>query len=264
MATDSDYYELLGISTEADEDEIRHAFRERVRACHPDRVANLDEDLRKLAEEKMVLLNEAYAVLRNPARRAAYDDRRLRAQMPSRPLHGPAPPSPSSPSPPRPPSIDDHVSREQFAGREFVTRAACEEFEIRVKQVVGGNAEWTPVALPGTTMAIKATRGRSDYYFVLAAPPQLDEKSLRRFLRQITTWSGKLETRWWGNVMALGFLGAVEFEKRDRLCRIVDQFNRRALEKETLGPVTMVDLVNWQVFPGQGDLDARLRSLLCG
>jgi hypothetical protein len=258
MATDSDYYDILGIAAEADQAEIRRAFRERVRACHPDRVANLDAELRQLAEEKMVQLNEAYAVLRNPARRAAYDDRRLRARTPSPPISSPS----ATPVPTPPHRVDEFVSRDQFAGREFVTRAACEEFETRVKHALGGNAEWTPVALPGATMAVKATRGRADYYFVLVAPPLLDEKSLRRFLRQIKTWSGKLDTRWWGKVRALGFLGAVEFEGRDRLCRIVEQFNENALDNATLGPVTMVDLVNWQVFPGQVDLDARLSSLL--
>jgi curved DNA-binding protein CbpA len=262
MASDSDYYDILGIAVEADQAEIRRAFRERVRACHPDRVANLDVDLRQLAEEKMVQLNEAYAVLRNPARRAAYDDRRLRAHPSSSTL--PTPSAPAASPPPAVPHVDEFVSRDRFAGREFVTRAACEEFETRVKHVLGGHANWTPVALPGTTLAMKATLGRADYYFVLAAPPQLDEKSLRRFLRQIKTWSGKLETRWWGKVRALAFLGAVEFEGRDHLCRIVEQFNRKTRDNETLGPVTMVDLVNWQVFPGQVDLDARLSSLLRG
>ena len=263
MTTDSDYYAVLDIDSEANQEEIRHAFRERVRACHPDRVANLDADLRQLAEEKMVRLNEAYAVLRNPARRAAYDDQRFRTPVlpaPAPPVHSPTPPQAAPPPPP----FDQHVSREHFAGREFVSRAACEEFETRVKQVLGGHAGWTPVALPGTTLALRGTMGRSDYYFVLAAPPQLDERSLRRFLRQISSWSSRLETRWWGKVLALGFLGAVEFEGRDRLCEIVEQFNQQIVDHQTLGPVTMVDLVNWQVFPGQGDLDTRLSSLLRG
>jgi len=229
MATKPDYYAVLKVDAEASPDEIRHAFRERVRACHPDRVANLDDDLRALAEKKMVQLNEAYAVLRNPARRAAYDDQLIRTHAPAA-----LTPSPSVPRrEPSPPPVDEHVSREQFAGREFVSRAACEEFETR-----------------------------SDYYFVLAAPPKLDEKGLRRFLRQLKSWSSKLDTRWWRRVRALGFLGAVEFSHRERLCQIVEQFNQQTLDDAPLGPVTMVDLVNWQVFPGQGDLDTRLSSLL--
>lgn len=260
MAIKSDYYTVLGIDAEVDQDEIRRAFRERVRACHPDRVANLDVDLRQLAEKKMVALNEAYAVLRNPARRAAYDDWRLRAK--GSPAQTSARSTQQAKSSPPPPPVHEHVSREHFASREFVSRAASEEFETRVKQVLGGHADWTPVALPGTTLALKGSLGRSDYYFVLAAPPQLDEKSLRRFLRQMKNWSGQLETRWWGRVLALGFLGAVEFAGRDRLCHILEQFNRQTLEDKILGPVTMVDLVNWQVFPGEGDLDTRLSSLL--
>ena len=260
MATDSDYYAILGIEAEADHDEVRHAFRERVRACHPDRVASLDVDLQNLAEKKMVQLNEAYGVLRNPARRAAYDDQRLRTH--ASPAATPAPSVPRRSASPPPPPVDEHVSRDRFAGREFVSRAASEEFETHVKQVLGGHANWTPVVLPGTTLALRGTLGRSEYYFVLAAPPQLDEKSLRRFLRQMKSWSGTLPNRWWGRVLALGFLGAVEFAGRDRLCQILEQFNQQTLDNATLGPVTMVDLVNWQVFPGQGDLHTRLTSLL--
>jgi len=262
MATNSDYYEILGIEADAPQEEIRRSFRERVRACHPDRVANLDVDLRQLAAEKMVQLNEAYAVLRNPARRAAYDERLLRVNAPAAPIPQPTTPRRTPTPPPR--TVDEHVPREHFAGREIVSRAACEEFETRLKQALGGHTEWTPVALPGMTLALKGTVGRRDYYIVLAAPPRLDEKSLLRFLRQLRSWSSKLETRWWGRLLALGFLGSVEFADRERLCRIVEQFNQQTLDDETLGPVTMVDLVNWQVFPGQGDLDARLSSLLRG
>ena len=75
MTSENDYYALLGVTRDAAHNDIRKAFHERVRGCHPDLVANLDEDLKRLAEEKMVQLNEAYAVLRNAARRAAYDDR---------------------------------------------------------------------------------------------------------------------------------------------------------------------------------------------
>jgi curved DNA-binding protein CbpA len=262
MATNSDYYTILGIDVSADQDEVRRAFRERVRACHPDRVANLDAELRQLAEEKMVRLNEAYAVLRNPPLRVAYDALRLLPH--SSPVPEKSPPSVARKDqfPPTPSAIKEYASRERFASREFVSRAACEEFETRVKQVLGGHADWTPVALPRTTLALRATLGRSEHYFMFAAPPQLDEERLHRFLRQMMGWSDKRRSRWWRRVSAFGFLGAVEFVGHERLCQILERFNRRTLGNTTLGPVTMVDLANWQVFPGQGNLDSRLRSLL--
>ena len=59
-----------------------------------------------------------------------------------------------------------------------------------------------------------------------------------------------------------GFAGAVEFEERERLRRLVDQFNRRRKLGEPLGEATLIDLVNWHVAPGDADLQTRLRALL--
>jgi molecular chaperone DnaJ len=68
MATDKrDYYEVLGIERGASEDEIRRAFRNLAKQFHPD--VNKEPD----AEAKFKEINEAYAVLSDDERRAAYD-----------------------------------------------------------------------------------------------------------------------------------------------------------------------------------------------
>lgn len=63
-----DYYELLGINRQADEAEIKKAYRKLAMKHHPDRNAN-DKD----AEEKFKDIQKAYAVLSDPKKRAAYD-----------------------------------------------------------------------------------------------------------------------------------------------------------------------------------------------
>jgi molecular chaperone DnaJ len=65
--TDRDYYEVLGISRSASKDEIKQAFRRLARQHHPD--VNSAPD----AEERFKELNEAYAVLSDDDKRAAYD-----------------------------------------------------------------------------------------------------------------------------------------------------------------------------------------------
>lgn len=63
-----DYYELLGVNRNADDAEIKKAYRKLAMKHHPDR--NLDDDT---SEEKFKLVQKAYAVLSDKKKRAAYD-----------------------------------------------------------------------------------------------------------------------------------------------------------------------------------------------
>lgn len=65
--TRRDYYEVLDISRTANVDEIKRAYRRLARQYHPD--INRDED----AEERFKEVNEAYEVLSDDEKRAAYD-----------------------------------------------------------------------------------------------------------------------------------------------------------------------------------------------
>jgi len=64
----SDYYALLGVKRGAPEAEIKKAYRRLAMEFHPDRNGG-----DKAAEEKFKQITEAYEVLRDPDKRAAYD-----------------------------------------------------------------------------------------------------------------------------------------------------------------------------------------------
>ncbi len=63
-----DYYETLGVSRDADEGELKKAYRQLALQYHPDK--NPGD---KKAEERFKEINEAYAVLSDPDKRAQYD-----------------------------------------------------------------------------------------------------------------------------------------------------------------------------------------------
>src|SRR6476469_2481366 len=63
-----DYYDLLGVSRGADDAAIKAAYRNLAKEHHPDRKNGCKE-----SEARFKAINEAYDVLKDPQKRAAYD-----------------------------------------------------------------------------------------------------------------------------------------------------------------------------------------------
>lgn len=68
MAEEKDYYKILGVERNASADEIKKAYKKVAIKWHPDRNPGSKE-----AEEKFKQAAEAYDVLRDPDKRARYD-----------------------------------------------------------------------------------------------------------------------------------------------------------------------------------------------
>lgn len=89
MAT---HYEVLGVRPTSTPEEVRRAYHEQARRLHPDRAGGAPDDARAMQD-----VNEAWRVLRDPGRRAAYD----------RSLGAPAgPPAPTASTAPAAPAED--------------------------------------------------------------------------------------------------------------------------------------------------------------
>jgi molecular chaperone DnaJ len=66
----TDFYDILGVSKDASQEEIKKAYRAKARETHPD--VNKDDPK---AEEKFKAISEAYSVVGDPDKRAEYDMR---------------------------------------------------------------------------------------------------------------------------------------------------------------------------------------------
>ena len=86
-STTIDLYRILGVAPGADTIAIRHAYRQRARRYHPDAGGD---------ERRMMALNKAWAILRDPERREAYDREQRWPAVGSfsGSGRGPAPPTP--------------------------------------------------------------------------------------------------------------------------------------------------------------------------
>ena len=60
---EKDPYQILGVSRNASQEEIKSAFRKQAQRYHPDRVSHLGEEFQQLAKEKFQEIQEAYEML---------------------------------------------------------------------------------------------------------------------------------------------------------------------------------------------------------
>lgn len=70
-------YEIFGIPENADEKQIKKAYRRAMLLCHPDR--NPDD---KDAEEKSKLIGQVYEILSDPVKRGAYNAKLAQSRQP--------------------------------------------------------------------------------------------------------------------------------------------------------------------------------------
>merc|ERR1719394_370551 len=68
-----DYYKILAVDKNANEEEIKKAYRKRAMVHHPDRHAGATEVEKKDHEQKFKEVGEAYAILSEEKKRRMYD-----------------------------------------------------------------------------------------------------------------------------------------------------------------------------------------------
>ncbi|MBA8667849.1 ankyrin repeat domain-containing protein [Holosporaceae bacterium 'Namur'] len=69
----ANYYEILGISQSASQEEIRKAYRTQARICHPDKIKSKDSDIKQACNDAFLKISEAYETLTDNSKRQIYD-----------------------------------------------------------------------------------------------------------------------------------------------------------------------------------------------
>ena len=92
-----DPYAILGVTAKASDDDLDQAFRGLVRQHHPDTRTSSESD--NDADQRLQAILTAYATLRDPIRRAAYDRTRARPATANRALQPRSPTAPQTSAP---------------------------------------------------------------------------------------------------------------------------------------------------------------------
>jgi curved DNA-binding protein CbpA len=76
-------YDTLEVIPTASAETIHAAYRSLISRYHPDKVAGIGPELQAVANARTKEINHAYDMLRDPVRRANYDEELLEAESPS-------------------------------------------------------------------------------------------------------------------------------------------------------------------------------------
>ena len=86
-AAPTDLYAILGLTPQATQAQLRHAYRALLRQCHPDTRGTERDQPSASTDAALQEVLAAYEVLRDPARRADYDRLRAATARKNVPVH---------------------------------------------------------------------------------------------------------------------------------------------------------------------------------
>lgn len=267
-----DYYGLIEVAPTASTDEIRRAFRGLIARYHPDKVQHLGKEFQAMAADRAAELTEAYRILSDAERRAAYDSQRDQgvggAPSPET-MPAPAPPSSERPNgdenPPRRPAAHEappagrpsasQFSQERASRDAFVRQALVGKLRHALALMLGPVEEppvrgFDVVAVARSKLFSRAKHPR----FLARFVPLVDTQAVA----ETWGWAGRWDVPA-GEVVCvilMGFVLAPSVELADAIAR-----QRRQAPKDRRITLIPVDARDWQAHVPT-DAPATARQLL--
>jgi curved DNA-binding protein CbpA len=243
-----DHYETLGVSPGSNASDIKKAYRALAVKFHPDRVQGGDSIT---ASEKMIEINEAFAILSDERRREAYDRELLAERSPKVSATTAAANAdweiPMAPSPKKAPE----AARQNSAVNQSIAQDFFDKIKLQV-MTVGESAKMKEESEPGWSWALQGKTWGGNYWVSLRVLTLLSTNTARELLKQTESIMSKRRSGWKNNA----FVFVIAFKEIQESDIVLKLFRTYCLREENSVPRNMVNMIIMDA--------AQRRSLLCG
>ena len=254
-----DYYAALGVPEDAAATAIKKAYRSLVQRYHPDRLQ--PDDDADLAYQRMLEINEAFAVLSNDKRRADHDRRRKAKDK--KPSKSPMTPAAWETVPPAPtvtnlrtaapnPELDQTVAQDFL--QKLKVLVAQQGAPLNLREEKGKNWTWSFL---GKTW-------RTNCWVSMRLCSTLSPSTVRELLVQMQALINKQLSGWKSNafVFVLAFHSLLDGENTLKMCRAYCNREENCSASNRVY-IVVLDLKHRRsVLCGKRSNDAKLNTIL--
>ena len=212
-----DYYAMLGVAPDATKDVIKKAYRSLVQRYHPDRVK--PQDNADFAYQRMVEINEAFAVLSDSKRRADHDRQRTAAAK--KPLERRNPMTPAAWETAASAPVADVRAA---ASNPDLDKTVAQDFLQKLKVMVGQQGAELNLREEREKDWLWSYLGKTwgrNYWLSLRLCPTLSPGKVRELLVTLQSLISKRRSGWKGStfVFVLAFQALIDGENALKMCR---------------------------------------------
>lgn len=241
-----DYYSTLGVAPDASATEIKKAYRSLAQLYHPDRVQA--EQGAEGAAERMIEINEAFAVLSDKKKKAAYDHARTAKKIPT--------PAAATTAPDWEPLVTTVTRTSSTVARHRdLDQTVAKDFLAKIKVLIlqqGASAKLREEADRSWTWVMNGGTWTANYHLALRICPVLNPNVVKSILTEVQTVVSRRRSAWKNNalIFVLAFQSLTEGETVLKLCRAYCNQEENSSRRNLVNIVAL-------------DLNHR-RSVLCG